>query len=694
MSIEAIRPGHRRPSWLYLLNNTPLRDLLRGQLTGRLGCEYLIETAGLASPAAEFIRRAVRPTSGWGVSKLAAARELIALFRDRLEAGASVESVIALCGDIEQARALVRRGWVSVLALPSPCRDVIVRVVRRTRLWRGEKADVTGELAAHFRDGTDAGNSPEALIESFGDERQAARLIRRAKIRNRPVAWKALRWTVRAVGAACLLAILLHAGLTARLYMGSPRLAHNYWDELNAPIAAIPEQDRAWPLYRRAVLSIEVWPKNGPYGEVGPHDDVWEQLAAHAEANQEAIRLFRAAAAKPHFGTPLSPQDDREILEHLGMESSSRWRDPGIWAQDNPPLFDIYNAEKLVSLWWGARLLQVDGRLAALEGDAERAAADVSAMLQMAEHAFQQPTLIADLNAMALITRATNLIGSLLEDWPELFSEEALIALSHRFAAAGGGGRLRVELADQRAKFQDLVQRLYTDDGHGGGHPVPEFLEIVQSITGDSKLRPLVVEHPIFHRLLAMPALSAVIADRRDLLREYDEFMALAEAEAALPLWEHGESRADQAVMEMMATLAGRYRHLLIALCHPGPNRVGVLTETATQQRDAVLVAIALELYRRDHGDWPASLHELSPQYLPTVPPDRYDGKPLKYRIVEGQPVLYSVGVDRDDDGGRVPEQGKWQAQRWQPPSVIEELKAAGSPSLPDGDWILWPPVD
>jgi hypothetical protein len=84
----------------------------------------------------------------------------------------------------------------------------------------------------------------------------------------------------------------------------------------------------------------------------------------------------------------------------------------------------------------------------------------------------------------------------------------------------------------------------------------------------------------------------------------------------------------------------------------------------------------------------------LTPQYLPAVPPDRYDGKPLKYRIVEGQPVLYSVGVDRDDDGGRVPERGNWQAENWQPPSVIAEWKAAGSPHLPDGDWVLWPPVD
>jgi len=191
-----------------------------------------------------------------------------------------------------------------------------------------------------------------------------------------------------------------------------------------------------------------------------------------------------------------------------------------------------------------------------------------------------------------------------------------------------------------------------------------------------------------------MPALSAVIADRRDLVRKYDELMTLAEAEAALPLWERDEDRADRATIETVSTLTERHRYLLIALIHPALSRVGVRTEMATQQRDAVLAAVALELYRRDHGDWPAALHELTPQYLPAVPPDRYDGRPIKYRLVDGQPVLYSIGVDRDDDGGHVPEHGNWQAQKWQPPSVIEELKAAGSPELPDGDWVLWPPVE
>lgn len=62
-------------------------------------------------------------------------------------------------------------------------------------------------------------------------------------------------------------------------------------------------------------------------------------------------------------------------------------------------------------------------------------------------------------------------------------------------------------------------------------------------------------------------------------------------------------------------------------------------------------VAIALELYRRRHGAWPATLAELIPDLLPEIPLDRYDGAPLRYRLIQGKPVIYSVGEDGNDDG-------------------------------------------
>ncbi|HMC90246.1 MAG TPA: hypothetical protein VKI17_11900, partial [Gemmataceae bacterium] len=65
-------------------------------------------------------------------------------------------------------------------------------------------------------------------------------------------------------------------------------------------------------------------------------------------------------------------------------------------------------------------------------------------------------------------------------------------------------------------------------------------------------------------------------------------------------------------------------------------------------------VAMALERYRRDHGDWPSSIQSLVPLYMGKIPLDPFDGNPLHYcRFNEGV-VIYSVGVDGVDNGGQI----------------------------------------
>jgi hypothetical protein len=66
-----------------------------------------------------------------------------------------------------------------------------------------------------------------------------------------------------------------------------------------------------------------------------------------------------------------------------------------------------------------------------------------------------------------------------------------------------------------------------------------------------------------------------------------------------------------------------------------------------------VLVDLALCSYCDDHGAWPDDLNLLVPDYLATLPLDPYSGKPLKYRAASPEFLLYSVGPDGQDDGGK-----------------------------------------
>jgi hypothetical protein len=61
---------------------------------------------------------------------------------------------------------------------------------------------------------------------------------------------------------------------------------------------------------------------------------------------------------------------------------------------------------------------------------------------------------------------------------------------------------------------------------------------------------------------------------------------------------------------------------------------------------------LAIRLFKLEHGHLPANLGELVPLYLPSPPIDP-DGQPLKYRIDDGRYVLYSIGWDGKDDGGK-----------------------------------------
>jgi hypothetical protein len=65
------------------------------------------------------------------------------------------------------------------------------------------------------------------------------------------------------------------------------------------------------------------------------------------------------------------------------------------------------------------------------------------------------------------------------------------------------------------------------------------------------------------------------------------------------------------------------------------------------------LTALAIERYRRANGEQlPPSLADLTPTFLPTVPVDPFDGKPLRYKKLDRGYRIYSIGPDRKDDGG------------------------------------------
>ena len=98
-----------------------------------------------------------------------------------------------------------------------------------------------------------------------------------------------------------------------------------------------------------------------------------------------------------------------------------------------------------------------------------------------------------------------------------------------------------------------------------------------------------------------------------------------------------------------------------------------------------MITAIALKCYELKHRQLPATLNELTPELLKSIPKDYMDGQPLRYRLnADGTFLLYSFGEDGKDDSGdpRSPDDPKspaWQHGRdwvWPQPATAEEIEA------------------
>jgi hypothetical protein len=66
------------------------------------------------------------------------------------------------------------------------------------------------------------------------------------------------------------------------------------------------------------------------------------------------------------------------------------------------------------------------------------------------------------------------------------------------------------------------------------------------------------------------------------------------------------------------------------------------------------VAGLAAERFRIAHGSWPKELDDLAPQFLTATPLDLFDGKQLKLRRFDDGMLIYSVGPDGADHGGKV----------------------------------------
>jgi hypothetical protein len=375
--------------------------------------------------------------------------------------------------------------------------------------------------------------------------------------------------------------------------------------------------------------------------------EFWKEVAAGLAERSEALDALVAALQKPRFSSDVDPKKTMESQRYFQTVCASRW-------------------------------LRAATLLALREGRREDASRFLEALIRTPLLLFEGPVLnggvarrIAGVTAWGTTWEALQLDGwsdGDLARWQRAW--ESNYWLGPMIAAMENEKLLILPAWDQarHASPSDLSIALVplVEDPPGWLDPVV-YHPAVKGL--DATLWLYVWSYGEQSRLLQfVEACTALLRDaekHRNGLRLRSELEAVSERYNPRSFYERLHNRfSDYRV--------GYQREALEAM------------ELETD-RSLVLAALALERYRLRHGVYPGRLEDLVPEFLPEVPIDFMDGKPIRYRRrPDGSFVLYSVGWDGLDGGGdpsvppgsELPLRWEWPDVVWPRPATEAEVEA------------------
>lgn len=581
------------------------------------------------------------------------------------------------------------RGMIARSGLPAEIQALIIKVVHRTRLWRLERADVARELIAHFQDGLAAGRRADELIKAFGDPRPAAKLIRRAKKRSRPLAWHFARRCTQAFGVFVLIYFVAWAALMTK----KPVVSVDYAERMLEGANNAKPEEKAWPIYRKAWLDYDSWhnhsskilevPTAGGYRRIRPGDAGWQAAKAFLDKHRVVVEAVHLGADRRYTGMPAGffyDLSEEDALAYAGPDGAK-----GIVGRKRPDEASRVNSEYVIGFMLPplgmmrqmGTLVALDALAASERNDSPRIAQDIHAILGIARQTRGSGTLIEQMVTASLIHMANETLSDVLNERPASIADSDLVALAHDLAAARS--TCACDLTVEKWMMLDTIQRCYSDGGAGGGVLTVDGLRFIDSLgVGTSDGTNPFLPVPRTMATFGLPLLTITTAGRKELTERVEALAAIADEDTRRPLWVllHGGSAADKALKALYSSSSESRRYPLIRLLMPATGAAAKTMKIAEARLDATAVATALEAYHRRERRYPDSLARLAPRYLPAPPLDHSTGEPLLMKIVDGKPLLYGRGLNKTDDGGlRTATPGKREGE------IPEQ-----------GDWVLYPP--
>ena len=453
-----------------------------------------------------------------------------------------------------------------------------------------------------------------------------------------------------------------------------PEIDDNYLADRNAEAVATPPEERAWPAIYEPLLAMEPipdfmnerrWPFGTGYaGTTPPTAEQWQTARAYISEHQGHLAELRTAAGLPALGIVLSDVVDQDYAPLAAAARGYAFKPDT--PTENPPMWDIL-LPHLGDMRRTAKLLATDALIAAQDGQSGRVIDDIGALNNLARLSGNGLSLIEQLNAVQIETTAHETIAQILTEHVSELDEADLTAWSSTSQRLSAREPL-IDLEGERAMVLDVLQRTYSPAGQLTKHGA-RF--IATKSVGPSKAA------------AESRKLVEAAATRDTVVSVLDQLLAAGARDIETPHWQRDGWHV-AALKDAVGWDSWSARFCAIDAVMNSYNRVANQCERLRQRRTATSVIIALCRHRLRHDVFPENLAGLDADLLDHVPIDRFSGEPLRWTVGESGAVLYSIGNDRDDDGGSPIADPD--SLNWLPPGDTR----AGRGGLQDGDWVLW----
>lgn len=372
-----------------------------------------------------------------------------------------------------------------------------------------------------------------------------------------------------------------------------------------------PPSGRHYPSYDPALpylgANARRIPRTGPL----PSNSL-AAAEAYLKANADHLARVHAALQRPHFRFPVKIEDGPDaLLPHLSQ------------------------------LRIEAENFEIAALLASERGDKPAAIPALHDTARSGQILAEEPIFLSQLVRRACLEITLNSVEQLLSR--QSLTKEELDQLQSLLDQINLRGVARSALIDERpfslSVFNpDVMARALRNNSSEDGTDSPEQ-----------------TAHRLRIGYSALQMLGFWDRDRRLMLQTFHGAIELAGQETPESLTNF------DALFEAASQEARKFPpKIFSAMLLPALQRVPLRFATFEARRRAALVALAVERYRLDHQDRiPDTLEALVPDYLPAIPSDPLDGQPIRFSKLGPGYVVYSVGEDREDDGGTEHVRGK-----------------------------------